>query len=137
MWVGIVAWFKKHPALCAVGVAVLVAFGFYGKAKRLQTQRDRARHDMQDAVRATRIDEAKRRAAEAQESGDRIAKRRALIDVKREESLRKEETRHRKSLEKIEEHFENGKEKSNIVFMRNRVKRGARAGDSPNPPSAS
>lgn len=137
MWLSIAAWAKKHPALCAIGVLLLVALGYRVQAKRLQTQRDRARHEIQDAVRATRIEEAGRRADEAQARGDKIARNRARVDKRREETLRKEEERHQKALEKIEEKHENDSKDSNIAFVRKRVRRGARSDNQPNEPSAS
>lgn len=121
MWVAVVAWFKRHPALCAIGALVLVALGLSAKAKRLQTQRDRARYEKQDAVRAAHIDEASRRAEEAKVAGDKIAMKRAKVDKRHEESLRKEEARHRKVMDKIEEkHEEND---SDVDFLRKRITR--------------
>lgn len=136
MWLSVVAWAKKHPALCAAGILLLVALGYRAQAKRLQTQRDRARHEIQDAIRATRIDEADRRAEEAKERGDKIASRRAVIDKRSEEKLRKEENRHQTALEKIKTEHEEKSKDSNLAFVRKRVRRGAAVRNQPSEPSA-
>lgn len=87
-------------------------------------------------MRATRIDEAQRRAAEAKGRGDKIERNRALVDKRHEEKLRKEEERHQKAREQIEEkHAEDSKD-SNLAFVRKRVRRGSAVRSQPSDPSA-
>lgn len=122
MWIAVVAFVKRHPALCAIGALVLMMLGYRSQAKKAKAQRDRARYDIKDVRHEERIKQAQARAEEAKRKGDAIAEHRAEIDKEHEELLRNEETRHRDAVERIEKDRD---DTSDIDFIGERIKRGA------------
>lgn len=108
----VLAFVKKRPALCAIIGLVLILLGMGAYAKRLKTQRDRAKWEADDAHHEERIKIAREKRNEAEARGDALRAEKAQIEEKREDKLKSEKKRHRERLDEIEDKHE--KDKANL-----------------------